>query len=60
MVSPRCPNFRDELLSYRWKPDGMGGTLNRPEGEDHLIDALRYAMEGDSGSKAARILYRGS
>ena len=59
VVSPRCPRFRDELLGYRWKPDGMGGVLNRPEGEDHLIDALRYAMEGDSGSKAARILNRG-
>ena len=58
-VPPCCPHFKDELLSCRWKPDGNGSVPTRPEGEDHLIDALRYAMEGDSGYKAARIPGRG-
>ncbi len=49
---------RSLQLNYRWKGDGQGGYLARPEGEDHLIDALRYAMEADSNEKHARAIKR--
>ncbi len=44
-VHPRCRHTAAELAAYAWDKD-MGGTVNRPRrGEDHLMDALRYAME---------------
>jgi phage terminase large subunit len=58
VLSPKCRRMREELLGYRWKPDGQGGSLPRPEGEDHLIDALRYALEGDSAARDARVMKR--
>lgn len=48
VVHPRCANLARELGSYAYKIDKRtGGIL--PEVEDannHLIDALRYAVEG--------------
>ncbi len=48
VVHPRCVNLARELGSYAYKIDKRtGGIL--PEVEDannHLIDALRYAVEG--------------
>ncbi len=58
VLSAGCRRMREELLGYRWKPDGQGGCLPRPEGEDHLIDALRYALEGDSAARDAQVLKR--
>lgn len=58
VVSPDCPRIREELLGYAWTPDGHGGSLPRPMGEDHLLDALRYAMERDSQVLEARALRR--
>ena len=58
ILAPECGSLREELLNYRWAPDGQGGFLPRPEGEDHLIDALRYAMEGDSNEKRADAIRR--
>lgn len=58
ILSPQCPALREELLSYRWTPDHEGGYLPRPQGSDHLIDALRYAMEQDSSARAATVVRR--
>ncbi len=58
VLSPKCRRMREELLGYRWRPDGQGGCLSRPEGEDHLIDALRYALEGDSAARDAQVMKR--
>lgn len=58
VLAPGCTHLREELLAYRWASDGRGGHLNRPQGEDHLIDALRYAMEGDSTAREAMVLRR--
>ena len=48
VIHPRCVNLARELGSYAYKIDKRtGGIL--PEAEDannHLIDALRYAVEG--------------
>lgn len=45
VVHPRCVNTAAELSAYAWDRD-EGGAVNRPRGgDDHLMDALRYAME---------------
>lgn len=45
VVHPRCVHTAAELAAYAWERD-EGGTVNRPRGgDDHLMDALRYAME---------------
>lgn len=45
IVHPRCTRTVAELSAYSWDRD-ESGIINRPRGgEDHLMDALRYAME---------------
>lgn len=45
IVHPRCTATAAELSAYAWDHDAAG-ILNRPQGQnDHLMDALRYAME---------------
>lgn len=58
ILHPACTRLREELISYRWQQDNQGGYLPRPVGEDHLIDALRYAMESDSQQRGALVLRR--
>lgn len=44
-VHPRCRELAAELATYAWERD-TGGVRSRPRGgNDHLIDALRYAMD---------------
>lgn len=44
-VHPRCTHTAAELAAYAWDTDG-DRPVNRPRpGNDHLMDALRYAME---------------
>lgn len=46
LVHPRCVHTAAELSSYVWEMDESGGGRNRPADRDnHLMDALRYAME---------------
>ncbi len=49
VVHPRCVHTIAELSAYAWEPRPGGGAdrfLNRPQdSENHLMDALRYAME---------------
>ena len=59
VLSPGCQFMREELLNYRWREDKDGACLPIPEGEDHLIDALRYAVENDSQAQTAQALARG-
>jgi len=51
IVHPKCKHFICEIASYVWERDKRSDTTtNRPDGraEDHLMDAMRYAME-DAG-----------
>lgn len=59
ILSPVCNALRQELCDYRWQEDREGGHLPRPKGEDHLIDAMRYALENDSLDRAALWARRG-
>lgn len=46
IVHPSCTNTIMELSSYCWGQDKLGKTINKPVDENnHLMDALRYAME---------------
>ena len=59
IIDPRCKNTIAEFSKYKWKENKAGDVLPIPVDKDnHLIDALRYALENDiitrnrtSGSK---------
>jgi phage terminase large subunit len=51
IVDSKCINMRNELQGYKWKEDKGGNALPIPvDSDNHLIDALRYAYEGDMES----------
>jgi phage terminase large subunit len=48
VIDKTCINMRNELQQYHWKKDAGGNSLPVPvDKNNHLIDALRYAYEGD-------------
>lgn len=52
IVHPRCVNFLTEISNYTWDTDRFGKKLNVPIDDfNHLMDALRYAVERYSMSK---------
>ena len=54
ILSPACPHMRAELDAYQWQRDAGGQTLPRPRDQNnHLIDALRYALAGDMDARRA-------
>lgn len=47
IIHPRCTNFLTEISNYQWDKDKFGKTINRPIDDfNHLMDAMRYALEG--------------
>lgn len=57
IVHPRCRNFLVEIYNYTWAKDKFGRAINKPIDDfNHLMDAMRYALESDT--KHARILNR--
>ena len=48
VVHPRCKQLIDELTLYSYKTDPMTGVVVPllKDKDNHIIDALRYAMEG--------------
>lgn len=54
IVSPECEMLRQELSAYQWRRDAMGRALPEPEDQNnHLLDALRYALESESQGRMA-------
>lgn len=55
LISPRCPNFKEEVRKYLWSTDPTGKPLPipAPGQADHGIDGLRYALEEDSTNAGA-------
>ena len=51
VIHPRCVNARRELHNLAFDRDSRGLALPRTRGEDHLTDALRYALEGELGRR---------
>lgn len=51
VVDKHCQNMRNELSLYQWRKDKDGNSLNIPEDKNnHLIDALRYAVESEANA----------
>jgi phage terminase large subunit len=48
VVHPRCQHTIDELTHYSYKVDSLTGQVTAvlADKDNHLIDALRYAVEG--------------
>lgn len=50
IIDKRCVNHIKEFQQYQWKKDANGNAVTPPKPVDknnHLLDALRYAYEGD-------------
>ncbi len=46
IIHPRCVNFLTEISQYQWEKDRFGQYTGKPEdANNHLMDAMRYAME---------------
>ena len=59
IVDIRCQNMKNELEQYHWQEDKYGNAMARPvDKNNHLIDALRYAVEQDSISAEAEATIR--
>ncbi len=55
----RCPNAAREFAAYAYRQDGRGGfCAEYPDRNNHLIDALRYAMEPAIDRRAAHSVNR--
>lgn len=49
IIHPRCVNFITEISNYQWDKDEFNNKLNKPiDYFNHLMDAMRYALEGYS------------
>lgn len=53
IIHPKCVNFITEISNYTWDTDKTTGKrINRPIDDfNHLMDAMRYAMEEFSKKK---------
>lgn len=55
----RCPNAAREFSAYEYEADGCGGfRADCPDRNNHLIDALRYAMEDAIRRRNAKTICR--
>ena len=60
VVDNRCQAMRNELTLYQWRKDKDGNSMAVPEDKNnHLIDALRYAVEAESNAVNRRGLLEG-
>lgn len=49
IIHPRCINTKVEFDKYKYKQNKNGVTVPEPvDMDNHIIDAMRYAMESDS------------
>lgn len=56
IIHPSCKHFIEEINNYVYDKDREGNTLNRPIDEfNHLMDAMRYAMEDKRKPKARAV-----
>lgn len=60
VVDNSCPHLQEELTLFQWQQDKDGRTLPIPEDRNnHLIDALRYALEHESTCRRATTAGKG-
>lgn len=54
-LTKKSVNLLKEYRNYLWQTDKSGKIINEPEGgKDHLLDALRYALENYTYAKEGR------
>lgn len=59
VISLKCVNFITEISNYTWDTDKFGNKINRPiDGYNHLMDAMRYAVEPIIDHKVVKISNR--
>jgi len=59
IVHPNCKNTVAELSNYTWQTDKEGKPTGYPKDSDnHLMDAMRYAMQDLRGFGAVKISQR--
>lgn len=57
IIHPRCVNFITEISNYTWDKDKFDNMVNKPIDDfNHLMDAMRYAMEEFDGRKGVRLM----
>lgn len=57
IVHPRCVDMIKELTSYKWREDKDGNVIPKPvDLNNHLLDALRYAMESEMKNNKLRTI----
>lgn len=57
----RCPNAAREFAMYEYEQDGRGGfRADCPDQDNHLIDAVRYALEDHIRRRSAKTVNRSS
>jgi phage terminase large subunit len=56
VVHPRCQHLIDELTMYSYKTDPLTGRILPllEDKDDHVVDSLRYALEGARRAKPQR------
>lgn len=48
IIHKDCTNFIDEISQYSWQEDKFGKSMAKPvDKNNHLLDALRYALENE-------------
>jgi phage terminase large subunit len=59
IVHPRCQHLIDELTHYSYKVDSLTGQVTAilADKDNHMIDALRYAVEGARRSANVRPVF---
>lgn len=56
IVNPRCVNFLTEISNYTFAKDRFGTIQNEPIDDfNHLMDAMRYALEENIAGRKARL-----
>ena len=54
IVDVKCQHMKNELQLYQWRKDKDGNSMRVPEDRNnHLIDALRYAVEHEATARYA-------
>lgn len=59
VIHPRCVNFITEINNYSWAKDKFGKATNEPVDDfNHLMDAMRYALESSSAGSSWGFSYK--
>ena len=55
IIDRKCQNTINEFQVYQWKKNRQGETMRQPvDRNNHHIDAIRYALEGDMPLKKGK------